>query len=90
MSTESPTNPLPDPPRAKVLKLVVPSDTASRSYVEVLEGWLEVARAGRLTGLVVAGIVDGDAETQFEGTPLETLGMLEVAKAHVLESLDEE
>lgn len=90
MSTESPTN-LPDTtPRAKVLKLVVPTDAQARPYVEALEGWLEVARAGRLSGLVVAGIVDGDAETQYEGSPLETLGMLEVAKAHVLETLDEE
>ncbi len=78
-----------EPARAKILRLV-PADGRNQRFVEMLEEWLEAARAGRLTSLVIAGIVEGDVETQFEGNYLEAIAELELAKIHILESMSED
>lgn len=78
-----------EPARAKVLRLV-PADAQNRLFVEMLEEWIEAARAGRITNLVIAGVVDGDVETQFEGNYLEAIAGLELAKVHVMESMSED
>lgn len=75
--------------RAKILRLV-PADEQKQVFLDMLEEWAEAARAGRLTSLVIAGVVDGEVETQYEGSYLEAIAGLELAKAHIMGSTFEE
>ena len=70
------------------------TEERDKALIELLEGFIEMAKEGHLSDIALIGKIRGEPMTEFEwdsDNPLELLGALEFAKQEVInEMVDEE
>lgn len=76
---------------APVLKLVTEKVLVHATIVQILEEWLALAKAGKVSELALAGSLDGNVTVEWEGGDrFLLLGGLELCKARILSEIAEE
>lgn len=76
---------------APVLKLVTEKVLVHQTIVQILEEWLALAKAGKVSELALAASLDGNVTVEWEGGDrFLLLGGLELCKARILSEISEE